>query len=820
MKKTEKYTGVTEMDNTRTGTEREEKKRGGGFFSTVIRSVKNSLTHGRDSASAPLLDAVVLASSFLVARCHVIFGAYPIALGLIAVLPTRVWFAVIGASLGALTLGKAGIIYAMISVIVAFLRVIISATDKPRGADSGTLFGEVLLLRMASAVVGGFVAAVYEMLLSGFSLISVLFGVSMVILPAIICFALSGLFDTELTPELIFLGKNEIFSVKNKTEKEKFNIIFFQCSALLSVFLLSLSFEQYELLGVSAGYVFAGIATIFTARRLGAVRGAVVGFVSAVGLSSTQSVAFALAGLAVGALNSLGIVFGAVGGAVALCMWSAYSGGLLGLLTTLPEYAIAAVISVPLFKKTRLEHTEDNITDAGNLAEDMVGTMALSYKSRYLGSLGSLESAFTALSSLTGRARVRDGSIKEAEVTRVCTECVGRYFDTEEAHIPAIFETRATFIEKIPNIATIVYKNGKITPQDIDTPLHLAPISASICESINRAMAIIVEERYRERCRDTAPEDFAYMAKLINEARLGDKREKTANERLEEIVRTHIKALGVDGFAVRVFGERAPHFIIATEDALGEFITSPILLSGIERESGLKLGAPEFYRRGKMALMECGTAPSYSATSAAALVSADGSEVSGDVTRAFSTEEERYFSLMSDGMGSGEEARETSEFVADFLTRTLEFGRGVENSLRLLNNIIKRRRAECSATVDLFSLDLITGEAMFYKCGSAPSYVKRGSSLYRIRSRTSPLGVLSELDAERIRVELEDGDYIIMFSDGVSPDGESPWLLEALAEPADQDTERYARAILEVAKENSESGDDMSVMVTRINRRP
>ena len=807
------------MDNTKTNIGAEKKKHSGGFLSAVRQAIKNSLSHGRENATTPLFDAVVLAAAFLVARCHVVFGAHPIALGLIAVLPSRVWFAVIGASLGAMTLGKAGFIYAMISVIIAFLRIIISATDKPAGANSGVLFGETLLLRMASSVVGGFIAAVYEILISGFSLTSVLFGVSMVLLPAVICFALSGLFDTELTPELIFLGKNEIFSTKNKSEKDKFNLIFFQCSALIAIFLLAISVEQYELLGVSAGYVFAGLVTIFAARRLGAVRGAVVGFVSAVGLSGVHSVSFALAGLAVGVLSSVGILAGVIGGAVAIAVWGAYSEGLLGVLSTLPEYAIAAVAAVPLFKKTRLEHTEDDIAGAESLAEDMVGTMALSYKSSYLGSLGSLESAFTALSSLTGKARTRDGSIKEAEVTRVCTECVGRYFDTEEAHIPAIFETRASFIEKIPNMAAIVYKNGKINPQDLDTPAHLAPIAASICESINRAMAIIVEERYRERCRDTAPEDFAYMAKLINEARLGDKREKTANEELEEIVRALIRNLGVDGFAVRVFGERAPHFIIATEDALGEFITSPILLSGIEREVGIKLASPEFYRRGKMALMECGTAPSYSAVSAAAFVSANGSEVSGDVTRAFSTEEERYFSLMSDGMGSGEEARETSEFVADFLARTLEFGRGVENSLRLLNNIIKRRRAECSATVDLFSLDLVTGDAMFYKCGSAPSYVKRGSSLYRIRSRTSPLGVLSELDAERIRVELEDGDYIIMFSDGVSSDGESPWLLETLAEPADADPASYAQYILEAAKRCSDSGDDMSVMVTRVQRR-
>ena len=108
---------------------------------------------------------------------------------------------------------------------------------------------------------------------------------------------------------------------------------------------------------------------------------------------------------------------------------------------------------------------------------------------------------------------------------------------------------------------------------------------------------------------------------------------------------------------------------------------------------------------------------------------------------------------------------------------------------------------------------------MFYKCGSAPSYVKRGTSLYRIRSRTSPLGVLSELDAERIRVDVSEGDYIIMFSDGVSADGESPWLIEVLSEPADDDPADYARKILEAAKKNAATTDDMSVMVTRIQKR-
>ena len=247
-------------------------------------------------------------------------------------LPTRVWLATLGTAIGSLTLGKAGIVYAIITVIIAFLRVIISGADNST-QKSSTLFSEGILLRMASAVIGGFVAAAYEVLLNGFSLTSVAFGVSMIILPPLVAFALSGIFELGISPSMIFLGTGELFSVKRVTDAEKYSLIFFQGSALFALFLLSLALKEYELLGISAGYIFASIVTIFVARRFGALRGAAVGFAVSVGLSGTFAVAFTLVGIGVGAFHTLGLLLSVVIGGVLLSLWAGYTAGVVGFLS-------------------------------------------------------------------------------------------------------------------------------------------------------------------------------------------------------------------------------------------------------------------------------------------------------------------------------------------------------------------------------------------------------------------------------------------------------------------------------------------------------
>lgn len=788
------------------------------LLSGITAAIKKSFINGREGAEAPIYDAAVFVLTFLFARCHVVFGSYPIAIGVIAVLPCRVWMAVFGAVIGSLTLGKAGIIYSMISAIVAFLRIIISATDKKRG-DIGerVTFGESLTLRMSCSLIGGFIIAVYEVLLSSLTLESVLFGAAIILLPPTVSLGLSGLFGAGVSPSAVFLGQSEVFSLSRLGKEERTSMIFFRCSALFGIFLISISLGAYELLGISAGFVFSSLVTLFAARRFGALAGAAVGFVSSVGLSGAYSVAFTLVGLVAGALSMLEIIPVTVLGGAALSCWGGYVGGALGFLSIFPEYAIAATIGIPLLKRTKLERTAEEVASSESVATDMVGTMALSYKSRYSGALDSLEGAFSSVAKLSRDMRRADGEISREELERLSVECINRYFDTECRDIPGGEDTRNTFLEKIPTIIPILASGKRLERESLGVSAHLSLIASGICEAINRAVGIISEEIYRECARDTSPEELEYISKLINEARVCDFAEKSPSEKMKSACEDALKSIGIYGAAVQVYGERRPHIILAIDDASGGVITSAPFRSALENAMGMKLGECEFYRKGNIALMECTAQPTLKACSSSR-GSAMSNEASGDTSRYFESSEHRYYSLISDGMGSGDDAVRTSEFVADFLSHALEFGRGTETSLRLLNSIIKRRRCECSATVDLFSVDLISGEATFHKCGAAPSYVKRGSSLYRIRSRTSPIGLSGELDAERIRVELEVGDMIVMFSDGISADGEAPWLIDAISARGTDTPEDLAEAILAAAKKNGAANDDLSVLVTKIEK--
>ena len=168
-------------------------------------------------------------------------------------------------------------------------------------------------------------------------------------------------------------------------------------------------------------------------------------------------------------------------------------------------------------------------------------------------------------------------------------------------------------------------------------------------------------------------------------------------------------------------------------------------------------------------------------------------------------------------MGSGEVAKDTSTFVCEFMKSALSAGADKQTLMHILNHTIKAQREECSATVDLFEIDMLTGEAIFMKSGAAPSYVKRDSSIFRIRSQTAPIGLMKTIDCEKTKVEIKPGDHIIMLSDGVAESSEdAPWLLLLLGGQADKNLQSYADWILSEAIKNNGPRDDMSVAVIRI----
>jgi stage II sporulation protein E len=201
---------------------------------------------------------------------------------------------------------------------------------------------------------------------------------------------------------------------------------------------------------------------------------------------------------------------------------------------------------------------------------------------------------------------------------------------------------------------------------------------------------------------------------------------------------------------------------------------------------------------------------------------ADGeSEYCGDTMAHFRIVDGRFCALISDGMGSGQEAAVTSGISTLFLRKMLSAGSSCTTALEMLNCFLRNRGGgslhECSATVDLMELDLLRSHASFYKCGAAPTYIFRDGSLFKIRSHTVPIGIIGTPDTRKLGFDVNVGDVIVMVSDGITQGKEEcPWLFDLLRTQSERcDPERLADLIVKYAK-GEECSDDISVLVIKL----
>ncbi|MBQ1976421.1 MAG: SpoIIE family protein phosphatase, partial [Clostridia bacterium] len=193
----------------------------------------------------------------------------------------------------------------------------------------------------------------------------------------------------------------------------------------------------------------------------------------------------------------------------------------------------------------------------------------------------------------------------------------------------------------------------------------------------------------------------------------------------------------------------------------------------------------------------------------------------GDAITRFECTDGRYYVLICDGMGTGGEASLTSRICSSFLEEILQAGADMTVALTMLNNYMRSRSMECSAGIDLMEIDRYTGEARFVKSGAAPSFVIREGRLFRLCSKTVPIGILRALDAEMIRFTLEKGDIIVMLSDGVTENFEdSAWLCDMLSTRSvtDSSPAEIAQRIVAAARVGVDPArrDDVSAAVMKI----
>lgn len=202
----------------------------------------------------------------------------------------------------------------------------------------------------------------------------------------------------------------------------------------------------------------------------------------------------------------------------------------------------------------------------------------------------------------------------------------------------------------------------------------------------------------------------------------------------------------------------------------------------------------------------------------------DGEKYNGDSYYFGKLNDGTYMNIISDGMGSGPQAGQESKAVVDLIEKFTSCGFNKKTAINTANSIITLKFSEDEkfSTVDLASIDLYSGEVEFMKVGAVASFIKSGSKVYTINSKTLPIGVLDKADIDLSKRQIKNGDVIVMVSDGIldynNENGGNPeWIKNYLESCENCNPQVIADGLMEKAKELSMGRikDDMTLLVSK-----
>lgn len=375
-------------------------------------------------------------------------------------------------------------------------------------------------------------------------------------------------------------------------------------------------------------------------------------------------------------------------------------------------------------------------------------------------------------------------------------------------------------------------ESGKVTDAQWEKDLRaFCPSRQAIMADINHGMTRL---NY-EKLKDAGCEPFAHecdeIAHLLRDVIRADRDDepKSSHDDLTEQVRAYLRKHDMkaeplimqnrDRIEVRLMGLSPTTLTLPADQFqkdLADILDAPV--------SRLQ------YEGGDLDLLTLHTLPKlhadYVHRSLAATQASEGRGICGDTLRVFVSERGIFYALLCDGMGCGNRAAQTSGLCGIFLERLLRADLDIKTALRMFNHYLLFRNntpaEEITTTVDLFALNLYTGQGCFVKSGAAPSLILREGRLFRVCAHTLPIGILNAVDVQIIPFEVTPGDHILLMSDGVSDTEEGEdgkeggdWLSEYLAQDLPSDDTILIRELFNRARANG-SEDDMSVISIRI----
>lgn len=197
--------------------------------------------------------------------------------------------------------------------------------------------------------------------------------------------------------------------------------------------------------------------------------------------------------------------------------------------------------------------------------------------------------------------------------------------------------------------------------------------------------------------------------------------------------------------------------------------------------------------------------------------------VSGDNYAVLEAEKGRVTVMLSDGTGSGEKAGRDSERVLDLMEKMLEAGYDTDAAINMVNTALFAAGEDGNhPTLDICDIDLYQGNCQLRKVGGAATFLKRPDEVEQLVTGSLPLGIFRQVEVQPVNKKLQDGDYLIMVSDGVvdafGEDNYEEIMMSAIAGIEDRNPGEMAERLLRITLRASggKIRDDMTIGVIGI----
>lgn len=645
---------------------------------------------------------------------------------------------------------------------------------------------------------------------------------------------------------------NSLVVIQNITEKNAFSIEEVIGASLLVSIAFS-AFVDFSILGLSIRNILSILIVLILGWKNGILVGATAGVTIGVTLgiiaqSEPMVVAvYALSGMIAGLLNRFGkigvivgflagngiLLYASKGTATDLVVFKEALIASLGLLA-IPKWAginieelVKSDNMLPEYNKRGLEQSKETI-DQLNMVSETIKDIASTYQEKNDTNMY-FKNRQAFITELLNNLDGLEENMLYDDMTQTESKIVNELFDIlldkQEIDREDLLKTFAKF-----NNYIVQYNDEKISKKmnnDIEQIVKAVNYAYKISKS-----NFIWEEKVKSNKKNVQAQLDGVSKAISSIAVKMEKeinQEKDFDEEKNKVIKAlEVKDILVDGIDINKKDNRYFIDVYLQEDSkINENADFDKIQKVLEKSLNEKLMRNEVKikkqnKQGKR-IISFLSADKYVIQIGQATKIKNDSPVSGDSLLQIRLNDGKYLVALSDGMGTGPDARKSSQIAIKMLERLLMSGFDKDTSIDLINTTIMNANEEIFATLDIAIVDLYNGKIEFIKNGACPTYVKNKKKVQIVKSLSLPAGILNNINLTTYDKDIENQDILVMCSDGildanVEYKNKELWVKYMLEDIETTNCQKIADLLLNEAVDNSYgiAKDDMSIIVCKL----